>query len=112
MRHWYLLAKELKRSAPRERSGTSLGFVAGGGPDWTEVTPRSVRTRLFILGAVEMTPVGGALGFGSYIEPSVPYAGTAIGGLVLSILLCWFLRGQTPPTVIHAVSGNSAEKAQ
>ena len=103
MRHWYLLAKELKRPAAPSGSGATLEFVAGGGPDWSEVTPRNVRTRLFVLGALEMLPLGGAIGLGSYFEPAVPYAGSAIGGAGLSILLCWLLRHQTPPTVIHAV---------
>jgi len=58
---------------------------------------------LFVLGAIEMLPLGGGLGFGSYFEPGVPYAGTAAIGLALSVLFCWLLRHQTPPTVIHAV---------
>jgi hypothetical protein len=65
---------------------------------------------LFILGAIEMLPLGGGLGFGTYFEPSVPYAGTAAIGLALSVLLCWLLRHQTPPTVIHAVPSTAAKR--
>jgi hypothetical protein len=58
-----------------------------------------------------MLPLGGGFGFGTYLEPSVPYAGTAAIGLALSVLLCWLLRHQTPPTVIHAVP-NAAENRE
>ena len=108
MRHWYLLAKDLTRPAPRAGSGATPGFVDGGGPRWSDVTPRSIRVRLFILGAIEVLPLGGGLGLGIYFEPSVPYAGTAAIGLALSLLLCWLLRHQTPPTVIHAVPSTAA----
>ena len=110
MRHWYLLAKDLTRPAPRAASGATPGFVAGGGPRWSDLTPRSIRVRLFVLGAIEVLPLGGGLGFGTYLEPSVPYPGTAAIGLALSILLCWLLRHQTPPTVIHAVPGTAAKR--
>ena len=56
-----------------------------------------------------MLPLGGGFGFGTYLEPSIPYAGTAAIGLALSILLCWLLRHQTPPTVIHAVPSTAAK---
>jgi len=65
---------------------------------------------LFILGAIEMLPLGGGLGFGFYFEPSVPYPGTAAIGLALSLLLCWLLRHQTPPTVIHAVPSTAENR--
>ena len=99
MRHWYLLAKELTRPT----SHVSLPFVDGGGPNWSEITPPHVRLRLFVLGAVEALPLVGCLGFGSYLEPALPYLGTAAAGVVISVLLCWLLRHYTPPTVIHAV---------
>ncbi len=63
---------------------------------------------MFVLGAIEVLPLGGGLGFGTYLEPSVPYPGTAAIGLALSILLCWLLRHQTPPTAIHAVPSIAA----
>jgi peroxiredoxin len=109
MRHWYLLAKGLTRPSPRIRSRANSDFVAWGGPNWSEVTPRRVRARLFALGAVEILPLLSGVGFGRYLEPDIPYAGTAAIGLVLSVLLCWLLRHQTPPTVIHAVSHTPAQ---
>ena len=108
MRHWYLLAKDLTRPAPRAGSGARPGFVDWGGPRWSDVTPRGIRARLFFLGAIEILPLGGGLGFGTYFESTVPYAGTAAIGLALSLLLCWLLRHQTPPTVIHAVPSTAA----
>jgi hypothetical protein len=107
MRHWYLLAKELRRPISRVASS----FVDGGGPNLLQVTPPGVRLRLFVLGAVEVLPLGGCLGFGSYLEPMVPYLGTAATGVVLSVLLCWLLRHQTPLTVIHAVPSTAANAA-
>lgn len=109
MRHWYLLAKELTRPARPIRSRASSRFVAWGGPNWSEVTPRRFRTRLFVLGVIEMLPLLSGVGFGSYLEPAIPSAGTAAAGLVLSVFLCWLLRHQTPPTVIHAVPHASAQ---
>ncbi len=108
MRHWYLLAKDLTRPAPRAGSGAAPAFVDGGGPRWSDVTPRSIRVRLFVLGAIEVLPLGGGLGLGFYFAPSVPYAGIAAIGLALSLLLCWLLRHQTPPTAIHAVPSTAA----
>jgi len=88
---------------------TSFGFVFDGGPTWSEVTTRRVRIRLWLLGAIETLPLVGGIGFGYYFDPMIPYSATTAMGVALSILFCWLLRHQTPPTVIHAVLNGAVD---
>ena len=100
MYHWYLLAKESgsgeAATLQRER------FKAGGGPKWSDTVPDHVRTRLFLLGAVECLPLALGLVFGGALEPRFSYSLTATCGAALTALLCLLLRRYAPPTVIHA----------
>ena len=118
MLHWYWLIKSWKTAEQPKVESRSYGFVAWGGPKFSEVTPRSIRAKLFWLGLVEMTPVMIAGGAGFSFEAVVPYGATLTVGLAFSVLMCWLLRHQTPPTVIHSVpnsdrhsGGSDAERA-
>lgn len=65
--------------------------------------------RFFLLGAIEILPLGGFDGLGDFCQPTIPYAGAVAVGLALSISLCRLLRHQTLPTVIHAVPNATVE---
>jgi hypothetical protein len=109
MRHWYLLAKELVRPNGPD---VSASFVAGGGPDSYEVTDGGVKRRLFLLGVIEFLPMAGSIGLGICFAPTFPVPAAVAIGLALSVLTCWLLRHQTPPTVIHAAPGGIASTGE
>lgn len=58
---------------------------------------------MFWLGVVELAPLGVGLGLGGLAEWAQPFWAWALGGGAACAMTCWWLRGQTPPTVIHAV---------
>ncbi len=106
MLHWYWLAKDLINQERSDRShgdARACGFSAFHGPKETSGISWEIQKRFLLLGAIEAVPLFSGCGFGTFLEPYVPYWESATGGLALTALLCWFLRHHTPPTIIHAV---------
>lgn len=102
MYHWYLLLKGATGERDDSREGFSSRFSAGGGPNIIGKAPPGMTIPFLILGAVESLPIWLASGFGSYLEPTVPYAATNGLGLILAIAVCWALKKRVPPTAVHA----------
>jgi hypothetical protein len=59
------------------------------------------------LGFVEVAPLAASLVIGLTLKQGQSPVLWMTGGLLLSVLTCWLLRHQTPPTVIHFLNGAS-----
>lgn len=103
MRHWYLLARSAV-TRPRPASDAPAAFVAWGGPPAARGLTAKDRWKMFGLGVAEITPLGGSYALGGWGNSAIPLWGWITMGVALSLAVCWLLRRQTPPTVIHAVS--------
>ena len=96
MYHWYKLIRNFW-----DNTGNSTGLVDGGGPPTGYDGADAIGTKMFLLGAIETAPLFGIPGIGMYIDSKSTFSIWMVAGLVVSIILCYLLRNQTPELPIH-----------
>jgi hypothetical protein len=100
MLHWYRLAEETLQSRTSRRAADS-GLIAHGRSSPTASLSPQDRRKLFWLGLIEATPLFAGGVFTIYTDSSMHAMIAALIAIVLTSIVCWSLRHQTPLTGIE-----------
>ena len=102
MRHWFLLTQSTL-ATERRRRPSDAAIIAGHGRTPCESLSPAQRTKMFWLGAVESVPLlaGGIIA--AFSDTAVAATACAGGAILLTAIICWCLRHQTPDTRIEFI---------
>ena len=100
MRHWFLLAECTLTTGRRSHASESALIADHGGTPCESLSPAQ-RAKMFWLGAVEAIPLftGGLVA--AHSDSALVAAACAGGAILLTAIICWCLRHQTPDTRIE-----------
>lgn len=113
MLHWYLLLKP-PAGKPPDKAGGPAGarIIAGGGRGGRrEAPPPGERLRLFALGFVEAVPLGAGAAAATYLQTPLASWGALAGGFLVTVAVCWLLRGKAPELPVEIAPARARDAA-